>query len=726
MNYKLFMPKGAKEFGNSIILENGMSFPRYAFIAVPIVGTKSTVDQDILSELENDPVYFDTKTNTFTLNKKKREQARALYKPIEFPSLSTSSDEESEVSFNFDGYINISKLIQQVKQQVTQIKEYESKIVVFEQDIGYTTVRLNNQITYKIESIEENDNYGNVDYELSDRLALRDLLVHEFRPQTLQGQKGVSPKIIVRNLKNVASNIYEPIIEYLIPDTRRVEIMSAFVESSFYAPDAEFYIGEAIQLRFPGTTSAGVYLYAKELASMLFYSKLYLEYYLDKEPRITIMLPSIDNPKPAKFATRFEGNIIHDGRLVNIDNKFDDRNADPATEGFLQLVPLNPERDKLVLQNFIKDAIKYGYVKSEEDAIKFAYLTDLNISDVVISPYEIKDKRKRKDPSKPKLKPEEEDDPNSEFNKTLRAYLPQLISCPPVSNGSVTGYPDQTIFPMMSSPTFRPITDPTMVYNPDKTAGQLNIPQHIRFNNPLNVGTVEGVTNKPEDGYIGEIAGKAVYANRLGGLCAGLRLMGGTVTPGMSLQTAVQTATPASNLLSVVSSLTQAMFGVTDPTGAMLGCAQVPAMGTDPNMMITMIATMLAAATQKKTSPMTYDEIKLAQEHLSGANTAITRTPGGNKTDETRDPSKEQPNVITKTDQDANTTPAILANTEINSVQKVIIEGKGVELETKSERKESQETTYIKYDSGTNHEDNLLYRGNSAASIANTVESIMI
>ncbi len=67
-----------------------------------------------------------------------------------------------------------------------------------------------------------------------------------------------------------------------------------------------------------------------------------------------------------------------------------------------------------------------------------------------------------------------------------------------------------------------------------------------------------------------------------------------------------------------------------------------------------------------------------------------------------------------------------MVNTSINSVQVVVIDTKGVELETKSERKENQETTYIKYDSGTDHTDKLDERGFAGAIIAaNTIEEIM-
>lgn len=736
MNYKLFLPKGAKEFGNNVIIENGLSFPRYAFIAVPIVGTKGNTDNDILSELDTNPVYFDTLSNTFTLTKKTRELENKPYKPIQSTSLSTSSNENSLVKFNFDGYINISKLITQVKKQLKQIKEYESRLVVYEQDIGYTTVRSNNQVPFDLQTIGLTDDYTKLDYELSPHLNLKNLLISNFRPQNLQAQNGISTKIIVNNLKNLAANIYEPILNFLIPDARNFEIISAYSEKTYYSPDEEFYMGEAVQLRFPGATYSTVYLYAKEMASMLFYSKLYLEYFLDKDPRITIMLPSIDNPKPAEFGTRFEYNLIHPGRFINIDKAFDDRDdsgpdvaADGSLNARIEMASLNYEKDYIVLQNFIKDALAKNYLQSEEEAIKFAFRADLNISDVVVKNYIIKDKRDRRktgfqwdeDDS------ESDDSKSKELNETIKTYLPQLINCPPVSNGSVTGLPDQTIFPMMSASQFRPITDPTMVYNPTTTAGQYGTPQHIRFNNPLLVKTVEGVTNKPEDGYIGDIGGVAVYSNRLGGLCAGIRMMGSTATPGATLQSAVTTTVPVANQLNVIARLTQAIFGVIDPTGSMLGCAQVPTTGTDPNMMIVMLATMMAAMTQRKTSPMTYDEIKLAQEHVNGANTVLTRNPDGNKKDVIRDPATEQPNVITKTDQDAASLPKDIMDPTINSVQKIIIEGKGVELETKSERKESQETTYIKYDSGTDHTDKPEERGYPGATITpENTEEIMV
>lgn len=754
MDYKLFLPQGATENGKNVTLANGMTFPRYAFVAVPIVGSKNDKEQDILSEVETSPVYLNTVTNSFTLEKKIQNRNNKNYKNIEFPSLSISKDEEAEVAFNYDGYINISDMITKIKQQVANIKESETRLVFFEQDVGYTTVRTNQQVPYNIVSIDPNDDFEDAKYQLSKNLNLSNLLVNQFRPQTLLSQKGVSTKIIVRNLKGLAENVYEPVLENLIKDQRLVEIFSAYSETSFYAPDDEFYIGEAIQLRFPGATSATVYLYAKELASMLYYSNLYLEYYETQIPRITIMSPSTNNPSTAQFGTRFEHNLIHPGRLINIDKKFDDRdNSDPdiLKDGSLNqrisFVPLNIERDKIPLENFIKEALTLGYIQSEEEAIKFAFAVGINISDVITTNHKFKDmklptpidaKQEKEDEeffrtTKTRVnrsKPEDlnkPDDPNSDFNKLIQAFLPSLIKCPPVANGSVTGLPDQKVFPMMSAAQFKPLTDPTMLYDPKKTTGQLNIPQHIRFNNPLLVGTVKGVTDKPEDGYLGEIAGKAVYANRLGGLVAGLRNMGTKVTPGQTLQSAVGTMVPPSSLLQVVASLTKSIFGVVDPTGSLLGCVQIPSSPTDTNMMTVMLANMMAAATQKATSPMTFEEIKLAQEHISGANTAITRTPGGNPVNEVRDPSKEQPNVITKTDQDAISTLTDIANTLINSVKTVIIDGKGKELETKSERKENQETTYVKYDSGTDHDDDLKYRGNPAATIEkDKKEEIMI
>jgi hypothetical protein len=716
LNYKMFLPAGAREDGETVVLASGMSFPRYAFIAVPIVGLKGSSGSDLLSNVQTNPVYYDTRTNSFTFTKKVRNVTSPSNRK-DVSSLSTS-DEEAFVKFNFDGYVNISQLITNIKSTIRSVKEQQKGLVAFEQDVGYASVRSSSTVDYTIVSIEPDDDYASVDYPLSPHLTLRDLLVYRLRPQTLLSQVGLSKKIIVKNLMNLAVNVYEPVVKYLLDgDDSKVQVFSGFTEQVYYAPDAESYMGEAITLSFPGFTPSSVYLVAKDMINSLYFNELYLDYFLDDAPRITVILNA--SSQNYIFGTRFENNLIHPSRLVNVDRDFSTSQDDGVvqTDGSLNLnvtiAPVSVSRDVTLLQDFLTYGIEHGYVQSEENAIKLAYSANLNISGVTTSVLP------EVDASTQEVKADYFDTPadydvdydapttaSDDLNSALSLLLPSLIKCPTVTNGSVDGYPNQEVFPMTSDVGYRPVTDVSMLNNPSNVSGEFGLPQSIRLNNPLLVAVVDGVTNKPEDGYVGQVGGKAAYAHRLGGLIAGLRQMQTTAPTGKTILGAASSMVPAGLLTKLVANLSKAIFNVVDPTGSMLSCAQVDMDNGNVNDNVVMVAMMLATLSNSKKSPFTFEEITAALSHIKG-DSQFTKTVDGQAVGTPRDLTKELPLGSTKTENTANSTPMQMANTLINGTKAVIVDGKGADSETKTQRLSDQDTTYEKYDVGADHSDRM-------------------
>lgn len=717
MNYKLFLPTGAREVGDTVVLENGLSFPRYAFIAVPIVGLKGASNSDLLSNVQTNPVYYDTKTNSFTFSKKVRNVTSPPNRK-NIASLSTS-EVDALVKFNFDGYINISQLITNVKATVSSIKEQQKNLVAFEQDVGYASVRTSNLIDYTIVTIQPSDDYTSLDYPLSENLDLRDLLVYRLRPQTLTAQAGLSTKIIVKNLMNLAVNVYEPVVRDLLDGVAAsAQVFSAFTEQVYFAPDAEAYMGEAITFSFPGFTPSSVYLIAKDMLNSLYFNELYLDYFLTDAPRVTVILNG--SSQNYVFGTRFENSLIHPSRLVNVDKDFSTSADDSVvqSDGSLNLNvtsnPVSVSRDTNVLQDFIKTSLDLGYLQSEDNAIKLAYAANLNISDVTTSVLP------EVDASTEVIKPNFYDTPvdyttdydppdssSDALNSTLATLLPALVKCPTVSNGNVSGQPRQDIFPMMSDVGYRSLTDVSMLNNPSNTSGEYGIPQSVRFNNPFLVGVVDGVTNKLEDGYIGQVAGKAAYSNRIGGLIAGLRQMQSTSPDGKTLLSAASSMVPAGLLPKVIAGLTDAIFNVVDPTGTMLNCAQVDLTSGNSNDNIVLIAMMLAGFTGSRKSPFTYEEINVALSHVKGDTSTVSKTVDGSDVGTTRDPSTEAVTSVTKIENTANSTPMQMANTAINGVQALIVDGAGADVETKNKRQDDAPDTYTKFDVGSDHADRM-------------------
>lgn len=737
MNYKLFLPAGASESSNTVTLASGLSFPKYAFIAVPIIGLQGGGVSDLLSTTQTNPVYYDTLTNSFTLSKKIRNIA-STSSGSKISSLSTS-DADALIKSNFDGYVNISTLITNVKNAVADIQSTSTALSAYEQDIGYTSVRVPNMIDYTITVIDPIDDYTNLDYELSQNLTLRDLLVYKLKPQTLNSQLGLSKKIIVSNLKNLAVNIFEPVLYYLLDNQiSNIQILSAFTENVYFVPDQEFYIGEAIQLSFPGSTSASVYLFAKEILNMLYFNEMYLDYFLEDEPKITIILNG--SSQQLIFGTRFEYNLIHPNRLVNIDKSFDPNSvedtvqSDGSLSSSISIRPVNINRDKTVLTNFIKDALSAGYLQSQNSAITFAYSANLDISS--LSSNYISDSSVAANTTLNIIKNSSGssvfyDEPadysvdydasgtsSDDLNTAISLLLPSLIKCPTITNGSVNGTPRQDIFPMMSYPTFKSITDLSLLNNPTNNSGEYGIPQSVRFNNPFLVSVVEGVTNKIEDGFIGAVGGKAVYSNRIGGLVAGLRQMQSQNTSGKTLFDAASSMVPKGLLAKLTALLSEAFFNINDPTGSLLSCAQFDFDG-NVNDQIVMIGSMLASFTGQRISPITFEEIATALQHVKGDSSQVSKNIDGTLIGTTRTPATELTSSVTKLENTAGTLIKDIANTLLNGVEKLIVTGFGQDIETKSLRITSDSAdTYQKYDIGSDHADRLAQLGSSIISTA--------
>jgi hypothetical protein len=257
---------------------------------------------------------------------------------------------------------------------------------------------------------------------------------------------------------------------------------------------------------------------------------------------------------------------------------------------------------------------------------------------------------------------------------------------------------------MLSNVAFKSLTDLTMLYNPSKTAGQNSIPKNIRFNNPLLVPVIKGVTDKVEDGYIGQVSGKAVYSNRIGGLIAGLRHMESKNLNSKSLKNGLGSIFGPGILSKIFSKLSNALFDVKDPSGMMLNCMQFDRNDNINNQAV-MIGMLISSISNEAKSSMSYDEIIIALEHLKGDKKQFNKTIDGNDIGTNRDTSKEYHLGISKIDQSANSKPIDISNTIINSVKALIEDGNGSDIETKTERKQNQIAEYVKYDSNGDHND---------------------
>jgi hypothetical protein len=311
------------------------------------------------------------------------------------------------------------------------------------------------------------------------------------------------------------------------------------------------------------------------------------------------------------------------------------------------------------------------------------------------------------------------------YNSMLASVLTSLIKCPTIDNGSVNGAPDQTIFPMMSNLGYRTLTDLSMMNNPSKSSGEYGIPRAVRFNNPFLVDVVEGVTNQVKDGFIGQVEGKAVYSNRLGGLIAGLRQMQSQNLSGSTLFSAASGMVPSGLMSKAVANLSKAFFGINDPTGMLLSCGQFDFANGNVNDQIVMIGMMLAAFTGEKKSPLTYEEISVALQHAKGQTDQFNKTVDGADINTTRDPSTELHVGASKLENTANTTPAQMANTLINGVKALILDGNGTDIQTKNQRLADATNTYIPYDVGSDHLDRMDQIGSyTIAGLAGTKDEI--
>jgi hypothetical protein len=164
---------------------------------------------------------------------------------------------------------------------------------------------------------------------------------------------------------------------------------------------------------------------------------------------------------------------------------------------------------------------------------------------------------------------------------------------------------------------------------------------------------------------------------------------------------------PSGLMAEAVASLSQALFGLLDPTGMMLSCAQFDLNNGNMNNQIVTIAMMLTAFTGEKKSPFTYEEILIALQHAKGNTDQFNKSVDGANINTTRDPSKELHVSTSKIENTANSTPMDFANTLINGVKALILDGFGQDIQTKNQRLVDATTTFNPYDIGSDHLDRI-------------------
>jgi hypothetical protein len=599
---KLFLPPGSKLVGSAVVLSSGDSVPAWTCVAVPIpVDEQKKRGPRTTGGGRDRVVYYDALTGAKTS-----------------PPRTTPPDSDSG-PYRFSGYsraIDSTKLRAFVENALPQLVDDS---VATESDPGYYEKSSSNART--VTAVDATGNDFPTDYSISDSLTLADALVWRGRSQTLSGQQGRSTLQIVKAIKHLAVNAVERLDEenpWVDPlDARFINpildwtVYSWFTESARYSPDAEAYVGESVRLAFSGSVTQ-VYQKAVDIAIKLPVDRVWMDYRSDGPPLVTVV--GAAGSQKREVGTRYDGVVVSNNRILHCSRKSTVENSvvDGTEVPDVDIEHFSGDDYWDLFYMISNNPQLFGGTVSAQNLLQSL---GFNANPLVSNQFGANSA--------------------TAASKTALDTVRQAIQCP----DSVSK--DPKLFPTASNPMLRALSELTQL--DDKTT-QENFPFPLRANNPLKVKVIAGVTDlKTRFGYLGESEGIAVYRDHVGGAAAGLNYvmsMGGStigsavrgafgdaLAPGLSGQstgTDLTDLTPAK----LFSTISQHLFGVSDPSGALAECATVKE--DDIDSTISYAAAVAKTVSGLQTSPLTHAEWASAYQIAKNQpNGALTKTTTG-------------------------------------------------------------------------------------------------
>lgn len=596
MVMKLFLPAGSEIYTEDTVkLSNGQIMPKWAFVAVPI----DAVPQAIRRKKTGTPkqVFVDAVSGALATARKA-------------PTSEGNRGESYSGQYDFTNYsrtIDAAKFLTAVENALPVLVDDS---VRGETDPGFFEAVPAAPRTVTPVGVSNTDFSSPEDYELGTK-TLADYLVRNKIPQRLDSQRGKTQTQIVYSLLHIAVNVVDPVndtnpyMEVLRVAGRRgfsdrplpFKIHSGFVGTDGFAPNAAFYLGEAVRLEFEGS-SEQVYQKAVDMALKLPFDELYLDYRSVTGPLITVV--ATDGSQRKRLFTRYDDTVVCTGKLLNLVRNVDltDLQETPPANAETEIdLHFDELDDYSGLERMLRDRPELfgGTVSAMNILTQLGAGANPFLSNLA-----------GKSPLAGTV---------ANVAKTVREAMSSVLQCPE----QVTK--DPRLFPTSSSQALKTLTDLTQM---DDSDTQDNQPFPIRANNPLRVKVVAGVTDLvTRFGYLGEAGGIAVYRDHIGGAAAGLNYIMSTAA-GATMGTATKSilgnlmgsqnagaASAGDDLTAITPSkifqnMGQHLFGVSDPSGILQECATVS--GDDFDSLVSYAGALAKTVSNLQTSPLTHDE----------------------------------------------------------------------------------------------------------------------
>lgn len=601
---KLFLPPGATVRGTAVVTSDGIAVPSWACVAVPIEADKPRPRKKAGSS-SSVHRFLDLATG--------RVSAGA--------ARTTTASATLDVS-GFDGRVDLDALSAALVDALPGLLEDSLASVT---DPGYFEQTSGASRTAVPVSVAQDDSLVS-SYPIGGGLTLSDALVWKGKTQVLSGQRGVSARDVVLAIKHVATNVvsrvndvndyFDPSVDSrFVSETLSYSVYSWFAESDEVADDPASYVGACVKLLFSGS-SAAVYRKAVDLAVKLPCDSVTLDYRSDGPTLVTVV--SRPGGGGRRVRTRYDGVVTSRDKLLHCVKNSDVPSAspDPTGEDGNEVSHWEGDDYAGLYEAVLSNASAFGGTSGALSLLQsLGYQVNPLVSGLVGS------------------SPGAGTSATSATRSALAAVAGAL-RCPDQSSD------DAKLFPTSSHPFFRHLTDHTQL---DDTSTQDKTPVALRFNNPLRVKRVAGVTDlKTRFGYLGEAEGYAVYRDRVGGAAAGLAYLatmaGSTFgsaaksLAGTDLASGVSGSASSTDLTALTPAklfqgVTQSLFGVADPTGAVAECATV----TDSrDSLIRYAAALSKTVSGLDASPLTRAEWNSAyQIHKNEPNGHVTKTTTG-------------------------------------------------------------------------------------------------
>lgn len=618
---KVFIPPGATEVGNSVLLSTGVTIPKYAVTAVPLLGNpnpRQTTTRSNNREAAN-TLYIDVITGEVTTERRPNSGHNQV-------RVSATAASNNTWDFtNFSSTVDMRALMAGLGRYYARL---ERAVTAQEVNPGYFTAVPEGARPTTNTSVLDSDAYTAQSYQLSDNYRLVNVLVAGYAQQILADQDGLTKKQIVENLKHLAVNVIERVnapnqyldalqaAQNLGYSDRTVTFLihSGYVQSGAFTPFPEARRGRVVRIE-PRANPQRVYQKAMDLALKLNFDLISLDYYPDTPTLITVVDSAPGVKGLRKLQTTWDNSVVSVNRLLHVVK---------SNASFADAVAANTATHDTDADIHHEETDDYSTLED--------LLQDLELFESPAKQAELASSLGMKS--------------NPFLSGGLAEKLGMAKSVLSALQGSVR-CPSQTeknwkLFPTSSHPAFRQLSEVTQLDDGDT---QNTIPFNVRANNPLKVPKVEGVTDLvTRFGYLGEAGGMAVYRDHIGGAAAGLAYLMqngqgqtmGNATAGI-LNGGLSSMSRGSGLLDDVTSMTSSkvfggmghdLFGKFDPSGVLQGCATVDTGNFDQT--IQYAASLAKQVANHDRSTLTHDEWASAfQIAKNEANEHVTRTTTG-------------------------------------------------------------------------------------------------